>query len=459
MENIIKRYSEKIGRNANSLIYLYRGKIINQKLSFDEVINLEDRNEMNILVQLKDSDKNIIKGLIDINLGDINNNIILFNTDIKNGINVYINKEAIYILRDNNKYKYNFRKEGKFLFEIVFDNIMTNMNSFFRDCSNTISLDLSNFDTSNIISMEGMFANCNKLKEIKGMKTFITKKVKNMNVMFQGCHELEYLDLSNFNTAEVINMECMFNLCYKLKKIKGINSFKINKVNNIKGMFQECYELEYLDLSNFDTSNITSMEFIFNKCKKLKEIKGINKFNTKKVKDMKAIFQECEELEYLDLSNFDTSNNTHMGCMFFGCKKLKKIKGINQFNTSKVNNMDAMFYQCSELEYLDLSNFETSNVTTMQFIFKGCLKLKEIKGIKALITKTVNNIKAMFQLCSELQNLDLSDFDTSNVTNMQDMFNGCMRLKEIKGINKFKTNKVNNMKQMFKKCCKLEYLD
>ena len=45
-------------------------------------------------------------------------------------------------------------------------------------------------------------------------------------------------------------------------------------------MFQQCNELEYLDLSNFDTSKVTDMSFMFSECYKLKEIKGINKFNT-----------------------------------------------------------------------------------------------------------------------------------------------------------------------------------
>ena len=44
------------------------------------------------------------------------------------------------------------------------------------------------------------------------------------------------------------------------------------------------------------------------------------------------MFQECRVLENLDLSNFDTSNVTDMGWMFFGCNKLKEIKGIKNFN-------------------------------------------------------------------------------------------------------------------------------
>ena len=69
-------------------------------------------------------------------------------------------------------------------------------------------------------------------------------------------------------------------------------------------MFQSCNELKYLDLSNFNTSNVTEMGFMFNKCHKLKQIKGINNFNTLKVTNMNSMFQECNELENLDLSNF-----------------------------------------------------------------------------------------------------------------------------------------------------------
>ena len=97
----------------------------------------------------------------------------------------------------------------------------------------------------------------------------------------------------------------------------------------MNSMFQQCNELEYLDLSNFDTSNVTKMNHMFNKCHKLKEIKGINKFNTNKVTDMKMMFNECKELENLDLSNFDTSKVTNMAWMFEDCNKLKYLNLLN----------------------------------------------------------------------------------------------------------------------------------
>ena len=108
----------------------------------------------------------------------------------------------------------------------------------------------------------------------------------------------------------------MFNKCSRLKAIEFI-SFKTENVTRMIGMFQECNELEYLDLSNFNTINVT--DWMFNLCHKLKEIKGINNFNTTKVTNMRTMFQKCNVLEYLDLSNFNTINVTDMGWMFSEC--------------------------------------------------------------------------------------------------------------------------------------------
>ena len=95
---------------------------------------------------------------------------------------------------------------------------------------------------------------------------------------------------------------------------------------------------------------------MFNGCYKLKDIKGINKLISKNVIDMEGMFQSCKEIEYLDLTNFDTSNIVSMCGMFNGCYKLKKIEGINNLNTKKTENVSSMFNNCISLEYLDLSN-------------------------------------------------------------------------------------------------------
>ena len=58
-------------------------------------------------------------------------------------------------------------------------------------------------------------------------------------------------------------MEYIFNQLYQGKEIKGIHNFNTINVSNIAAMFEECSQLEYLDLSNFDTSNVTDMEWMY----------------------------------------------------------------------------------------------------------------------------------------------------------------------------------------------------
>ena len=99
-----------------------------------------------------------------------------------------------------------------------------------------------------------------------------------------------------------------------------------------------------------------------------------------------------------------------------------------------------MFAKCKELKLLDLSYFNTSSLTDMSFIFNGCEKLKEIKGLNNFNTKNVTKMIGMFDLCKELISLNLSNFDTSNVIDMSLLFSECYKLKEIKGLNNFNTN-------------------
>ena len=70
-----------------------------------------------------------------------------------------------------------------------------------------------------------------------------------------------------------------------------------------------------------------------------------------------------------------------MSCMFSGCSSLKEIN-LSNFNTVNVTNMGNMFCGCSSLKELDLSNFNTFNATKMFQMFSGCSKqlIMEIKS-------------------------------------------------------------------------------
>ena len=442
-----------MGFSEGPIILNNNFKIIGINCGYEEKIKKNIGIYMNDII--KDINKyNIIEGILEIN------NDLLFrsSSDIKiEEIKLYINNKKVKVEKKGKNYIFDTSnlEDKKYQFKIYFSNIIEHI--YFYCCYNYNSLDFTYFDTSNITNMQGMFADCSELIEIKGINKFNTSKVTDMAAMFEKSNKLISLDLTNFDTSNVTDMENMFNCCNELKEIKGLNKFNTSKVITIQGMFQGCWKLMYLDFSNFDTSNVSNMSFMFNYCVELKEIKGLNKFKTSKVTNMQRMFQGCRILISLDLISFDTSNVTDMQFMFNECHELKEIKGLNKFNTSKVTNMKAIFCECHNLLNLDL-NFDTSNVTDMEGAFNYCVELKEIKGINKFNTSKVTTMAIMFQFCKNLISLDLN-FDTSNVTNMPSIFNECHELKEIKGINKFNTSKVTAMNGMFQECNKLTELE
>ena len=92
------------------------------------------------------------------------------------------------------------------------------------------------------------------------------------------------------------------------------------------------------------------------------------------------------------------------------------------------------------------------------YLFNNFSKLTEIENINLLDTSQVTNMSNMFSVCRGLTSLDLRNFDTSNVTNMSDMFANCSSLTSL-DLSKFDTSKVTNMGYMFSICSKLTSLD
>ena len=98
----------------------------------------------------------------------------------------------------------------------------------------------------------------------------------------------------------------------------------------------------------------------------------------------------------------------------------------------------------------DFSHLNTSNVTYMSNMFEGCANLVFL-DLSNFDTSNVRSMYCMFESCSGLTSLDLSNFDTSNVTNMQYMFSNCYSLTSL-DLSNFDTSNVTNMVNLFIGC-------
>ena len=267
-------------------------------------------------------------------------------------------------------------------------------------------------------------------------KVYLNKDSSKMFCLYQWISDVKLenildIDLSSFDTSQVTDMSFMFNSMSNLTAL-NLSNFDTSKVTNMQKMFAHMHSLTSLTLSDFDTSQVTDMSFMFNSMSNLTAL-NLSNFDTSKVRYMDYMFYGMSSLTTLDLSNFDTSQVKNMSYMFNSMSKLNALN-LSNFNTSKVWDMRAMFANMSNLTSLNLSSFDTSRVTDMSYMFYGK---------------------------SSLTTLNLSNFDTSKVTDMRGMFSleyedmSKDKLEKIYVNNDFDTSKLADFSNMFKNRKKL----
>ena len=116
-----------------------------------------------------------------------------------------------------------------------------------------------------------------------------------------------------------------------------------------------------------------------------------------------------------------------------------------------------MFFNCSDINEIDLTNFDTSKTTYLGHMFRGCSALTSL-DLSNFNTELVKDMSYMFRECSSLVSLDLSNFVTSEVIYMHHLFNGCYSLSFV-NLSNFNTLKVTHMNYMFYNCSSLSSLD
>ena len=336
---------------------------------------------------------------------------------------------------------------------------VTWMNSMFQGCSGLVVLDLSTFDTSQALKMHSMFEGCTGLQSLD-LDHFNTSKVSTMYNMFKGCTNLKTLKISNFKTEKVTDFTSMFEGCSSLATL-DLRSFTIKASNYYtRNMFKGCSVLESLDVpasaSTIDGWACTGVGSAESPCQLyypdgfLPEISDAGngyfvwkngyftddreayailssdeKTLTFYYDNKKSTHPEYWYSAYKDdgagspqwyLTDFTTvifdpsfadARPTTCRAWFYFKDKLSNIIGIEYLNTSKVTNMERMFSGCKNLTEIDLSHFNTDNVTSQYGFYN------------------------MFYCCESLTSLDLSNFWFSSDVSTTDILSSCSSLQTL----------------------------
>jgi surface protein len=175
---------------------------------------------------------------------------------------------------------------------------------------------------------------------------------------------------------------------------------------------------------------------------------------------MAYVIESSSETGKYDLyigANKGVIGNTDSSYLFFAFSNLKNIEFNDNYDTSNVTSMWRMFAGGNSITELDVSDFDTSNVISMSGMFTAWNFEKVACGNRSITkiifgeifnTSKVSSMSDMFSF-QPLTELDLSGFDTSEVTNMWHMFIGCTKLTEL-NLCSFNTSKVTQMTRIFK---------
>ena len=165
------------------------------------------------------------------------------------------------------------------------------------------------------------------------------------------------------------------------------NTIVVKSFDELRKIIEDRYEKlgpgtkqNPIDFNDIDVSNIDSF---------------CDKYDT-------GIF-EYTRFKYIDISDWDVSNVKSMHKMFYWSEKLESVGDISKWNVSKVTDMQNMF-ACFKKFNQDISGWDVSNVTNMAFMFYDC----------------------------ESFNQDISKWDVSNVTDAINMFEKCPIKEEYK---------------------------
>ena len=150
-------------------------------------------------------------------------------------------------------------------------------------------------------------------------------------------------------------------------------------------MFNGFSELISADLNDFDVTNATSLEYFFSGCTKLREI---------------------------NVSNWNTGNVTNIRGMCYGCKALTDIIGIENWNTHSLTDTHEAFYECASLENIDLSKWDVSSLTDMSNMFRRACKLSNetTASMNNWKINTSADFSGMFKYCNDPNEGGRADF-------------------------------------------------
>ena len=442
---------------------------------------------------------------------------------------------------------------------------VTDMKETFAYCTTLESIDLSKWDTHNVKDMETLFAYCFKLTTLD-LSNWNTSNVTKMGNMFVVCKKLTTIFASeNFNTDAVTNSVNMFYDCGELVGGNGTaynydhrdkEYARIDGKDGLPGYFREkppAYTVEFVVNApegttatgtmnpqrieigqevqlNENTFEVEGYKFVewnteangsgisYTNEQAVSDLsttngdtitlyaqwsvnvatfdigKNVNLAIRKLVNPSANIFDSNNEPgpgdfdytitriersnnepttdDYVEVQTTESSSsikmwldgttvywysevakpklNSDSSLMFAALTELVSQDITDECSMSNVTNLSGAFAVCTSLNELNTSTWDTSNVIDLSSTFFNCISLTTI-DVSNWNTSSLKYLIATFSNCTNLENLNVSKWDTHNVQDMDTLFYNCLKLTTL-DLSNWNTSNVTNMNNMFFSC-------
>ena len=426
---------------------------------------------------------------------------------------------------------YYFTNNNKYIDLSVLDfSNVTKADNMFENC-NIDNVDIRNLNL-NLAKLSSL-----PFKSVKGTVLDLSnyditglKKTYNLGY-FCGCPTI---DLTNWKTTEVTDMGSTFYYCSSLEKLI-IPDWDMTNVTKTSSFFYSCSKLNYIDLSRSNDATITKIATLvpaktkttygqilipvdssqtniealiakywkpigprldITSCEIVTELDEIKPGKTTKLfysnsepwygNDVNVEYVSSDESvatidqETMTITSTGVEGTTEITARIADTQEVISVAPItlavsatdnypnvikfrgtstpSSYNYINVNGKDV---KLSSMNYNSVTGIYTYDVgapiTSIKFNWHSSYA-NTCTDIVKINTSNVTNMSQMFYYCTNLTSLDLSNFNTSNVTTMNQMFRDCSSLTSL-DLSNFNTSNVTNMTYMFVNCSKLTSLD
>ncbi len=317
---------------------------------------------------------------------------------------------------------------------------------------------LHDWDVSSVNHMAYLFANDSSLTDISALENWNTESLQYLSNAFSGTSITNADGLARrlvekdgeepYYSWDVSGLGSLDSLFYgsKIQNVDGLKNWDVSNVRYFSYIFAYSELSDASGLINWDTSSAKEMSQTFRNTK-LRNLHGLENWNISGLRDLNYTFWDSTLLEDISaLENWDASGLTNMQYTFDGCINLTSLAGLENWNTSNITDLNGTFTKTGITNLDPLARklvtpesgdsyyaWDTSAMTSLSSTFKGASSLSDISGISNWNIQP-ESLGSTFSGTGITSVAALRDWDVSNLTSINSMFENTSNLTSLSGL-------------------------